>query len=207
MSIAQTATATGITGLRTAAFFFALGGALLLGLIFRSTARHMDSLATSSIGSHRVGRALRRQSRNVLHDFTLPGAYGGLSRIDHAVLTPGGVLCIRARHESGVVFGSEDEAQWTNVDGKERTRFLNPLIENEGRTRALRAILPEVPIASLVVFTGDVQFSQPPPANVIQLPQLESFIAKFALGPSKVDDWDTVWLTLKSATVSPQRRE
>ena len=37
-------------------------------------------------------RVLRRRSPNVLHDFILPGAYGGLTKIDHAVLTAGGIM-------------------------------------------------------------------------------------------------------------------
>jgi hypothetical protein len=79
---------------------------------------------------------------------------------------------------------------------------LNPLIQNEGRRRALQQIVPEVPVASLVVFTGSVEFTTPPPANVIQTRQLKSFVSKFVLGPSKVGDWDAVWLTVQDAALT-----
>jgi hypothetical protein len=138
----------------------------------------------------------------VLHDFILPGAYGGLAKIDHAVLTAGGILCIQSKHYNGIVFGAEDEAQWTNVDGTRRRRFLNPLIQNEGRSRALRKVLSDVPVANLVVFTGSVEFTSAPPKNVIHLRDLESFIAKFVFGPSKIEDWNSVWLTVKSAALT-----
>jgi len=182
-------------------FFFSLAGALLLTLVFRSTASHVIRVATSRIGARRIRRVLTRRSKDVLDDFLLPGAYGGLTRIDHAILTSGGILCIQTKHYNGIVFGGTDEPQWTNVDGIHRRKFLNPIIQNQGRTRALQKVVPGVPVASLVVFTGDIQFTSPPEKNVIPLKQLDSYIAKFVFGPCKIDDWDAVWMTVKSAAL------
>lgn len=193
---------TGITNIGPAAIFFTIAGTLLLTLIFRSTASHIVGLVTSWIGTLRIRRALRRRSPDVLHDFILPGAYGGLTKIDHAILTAGGILCIQTKHYNGIVFGGEDEAQWTNVDGTIRRRFLNPLIQNEGRTRALQIVVPNVPVANLIVFTGNVEFTTPPPKNVIRVSQVDSYIAKFIFGPSKIKDWHAVWLTVNSAALT-----
>ncbi len=195
---------TGITNIGPAAIFFTLAGALLLTLIFRSTASHIVGLVTSWIGTLRIRRALRRRSPDVLHDFILPGAYGGLTKIDHAILTAGGILCIQTKHYNGIVFGGEDEAQWTNVDGTIRRRFLNPLIQNEGRTRALQKVVPNVPVANLIVFTGNVDFPTPPPNNVIRVSQVDGYIAKFIFGPSKIKDWHAVWLTVNSAALTDE---
>lgn len=199
---APPAAATGITSVRPALFLFALAGTLFLALAFRSTARYLVEVATARLGSLRIRRVLCRRSPDVLHDFILPGAYGGLTGIDHAILTSGGILCIRTKHYNGLVFGAEDEPQWTNVDGAARRRFLNPLIQNEGRTRALRRILPEVPVANLVVFTGTVEFPTPPPKNVIHVSKLDAYIEKFIFGPSKIEDWDAVWMSLRSAALT-----
>ena len=193
---------TGITSVGPAMFIFTIAGALLLTLVFRTAANHVASFVTSRIGDRRIRRALERRSPDVLHDFILPGAYGGLAKIDHAVMTAGGILCIQTKHCNGIVFGGEDEAQWTNVDGVERRRFLNPLIQNEGRRRALQKIVPDVPVANLVIFTGSVEFTAAPPQNVIHVRNLESFVAKFVFGPSKVQDWDAVWLTVKAAALT-----
>ena len=195
---------TGITNFGPAAIFFTIAGALLLTLIFRSTASHIVGLVTSWIGTLRIRRALRRRSPDVLHDFILPGAYGGLTKIDHAILTAGGILCIQTKHYNGIVFGGEEEAQWTNVDGTIRRRFLNPLIQNEGRTRALQNIVPDVPVANLIVFTGNVEFPTPPPKNVIGVSQVDGYIAKFIFGPSKIKDWHAVWLTVNSAALTDE---
>lgn len=196
--------ATGITSVGPAAFIFTIAGALLLTLIFRSTASHVMRIVTGRIGAFRIRRALEARSPDVLHDFILPGAYGGLVKIDHAILTAGGILCIQTKHYNGIVFGAEDEAQWTNVDGTVRRRFLNPMIQNEGRTRALQNVVPDIPVDNVVVFTGNVDFPTPPPKNVIHVGRLDSFIAKHVFGPSKVKDWDAAWLTVKSAALTDE---
>ena len=201
---AQSAVVTGITNIRPAAFVLAVAGALLLTLIFRSAASHVTHVITRKIGEIRIRRALHKRSPNVMHDFILPGAYGGLKKIDHAILTAGGFLCIQTKHYHGIVFGEQDEPQWTNVEGVGKRRFLNPLIQNESRTRAMQNVVPEAPIRNLVVFTGSVDFPTPPPPNVIHVRDLDSYIAKFVLGPSKIDDWDAVWLTLKSAALTDE---
>lgn len=193
---------TGITSVGPAKFLFTLAVALLLTLIFRSTANHLARFVTAKLGQSRIRTALAKRSPDVLHDFILPGAYGGLAKVDHAILTAGGILCIQTKHFNGVVFGGEDEAQWTTVDGIRRRRFLNPLIQNEGRTRALQKVVPDVPVANVVIFSGNVEFTTPPPKNVIHVNQLESYIAKFVFGPSKIDDWDAVWLTVKGAAMT-----
>ena len=199
---AETAVVTGITSVGPAMFMFTIAGALFLTLIFRKAATQLAHLIVSRIGEIRIRRALETRSKDVLHDFMLPGAYGGIARIDHAIMTAGGILCIQTKHYNGIVFGEADEPQWTNVDGVARRRFLNPLIQNEGRTRALQKIVPDVPVANLVIFTGSVEFTSAPPKNVIRVSQLESFIAKFIFGPSKVEDWDAVWMTLQSAALT-----
>ncbi|MDH4126402.1 MAG: NERD domain-containing protein [Gammaproteobacteria bacterium] len=195
---------TGLGDVGPAAFFFTVAAALFLTLIFRSTATHIVGLVSSWLGTIRIRRVLDRRSANVLHDFILPGAYGGLTRVDHAILTAGGILCIQTKHYNGIVFGGEEEAQWTNVDGTRNRRFLNPLIQNAGRTRALQNVVPDIPVANLVVFTGSVDFPAPPPKNVIPVAQLDTYIAKFVFGPSKVKDWDAAWLTLKSAALTDE---
>jgi len=195
---------TGITSIGPAMFVFTIAAALVLTLIFRSTVGHLTHFLTGRIGRFRIQRALLARSKDVLHDFILPGAYGGLAKIDHAIMTAGGILCIRTVHYSGIVFGGEDEAQWTNVDGVSRRRFLNPLIQNEGRRRAVQQVMPAVPVANLVIFSGRVEFTSEMPKNVIHVDQLESFVAKFVFGPSKIDDWVAVWLTLQAAILTDE---
>ena len=118
------------------------------------------------------------------------------------MLTSGGILCIQAKHLNGVVFGEADEPQWTNVDGMQRRKFLNPLIQNTGRTKALQNVVPNVPVASLVVFTGSIQFTSTLERNVIHVKDLDSYIARFVFGPCKIDDWHAVWMSVRAAALT-----
>ena len=195
---------TGLTNTGIGLFIIAIAAALLVTLFFRASATHVARIVTQKLGEARIRHILNARSANVLEDTILPGAYGGLTRIDHAILTSGGILCIRTIHCNGIVFGDADEPQWTNVDGIRRRKFLNPLIQNQGRTRALQNIVPDVPVASLVVFTGAVQFTTLPEKNVIHVRNLDSYIARFVFGPCKIEDWDAVWMTVRAASLTDE---
>ena len=199
-----TANADVVTGLANTGiglFIIAIAAALLLTLVFRASATHVAKMVAEKIGKRKIHKILNARSPDLLEDFILPGAYGGLTHIDHAILTSGGILCIQTKHYNGIVFGGADEPQWTNVDGVRRRKFLNPLIQNEGRKKALQKIVPNVPVANLVVFTGSIQFTSPLEDNVIHVRDLDSYIAKFVFGPCEINDWDAVWLTVKSTAL------
>ena len=183
-------------------FVFAMAGTLLLAIVFRASATHIARIVTAKIGKRRIQKILLAKSPDLLDDFILPGAYGGLIHIDHGILTSGGILCIQTKHYNGVVSGGADEPQWTNFDGIHRRNFLNPLMQNEGRRKALQKLVPDVPIVNLVVFTGSVQFTSPLGKNVIHVRDLNSYISKFEFGPCKVENWDDVWLTVKSTALT-----
>ena len=195
---------TGLTNVGPAMFVIAIACALLLTLFFRVSVTRVAILVTAEIGRRRIRRSLKQKSRDVLEDFILPGAYGGLTKIDHAILTSGGIICIQTKHYNGIVFGEPEDPQWTNVDGVQRRKFLNPMIQNEGRAKALQKVVPAVPVANLVVFTGSVQFTSPLDKNVIHVSRLSSFIAKFVFGPCKIMDWDAVWMTVKAAALTDE---
>jgi hypothetical protein len=180
----------------------AVAAGLILTLLVRPTIGVVARSLGQTLGRRRITRSLDRNGAAVLHDFILPGAYGGLTRIDHALMTGGGVFCIQTRHYKGVIFGEPDDPQWTNVEGVRSRRFLNPQIQNEGRANALRKLVPGLPVANLVVFTGPVQFTTPRDRNVIHIRDLERFIGSFEFGPSAIEDWDAAWLTIRSAALT-----
>lgn len=192
---------TGITGIGPSAFAFTIAAALLATLLFRALTRRATHAAGRMLGRWRLRRLLQAHGPHVLHDVILPGAYGGLARIDHALLATGGLLCIRAIHVDGTVTGRQDDAQWTHVDGPRTGRLLNPLIQNEGRARAIRKVLGDVPVFNLVVFTGAVQFGGTPPPDVITLDRLQERIAQHAAATAVVDT-DAAWSCLRDAVLT-----
>lgn len=201
---ATTEVVTGLTNVGSAMPVIAIAFGLLLTLFLRKSAIHAGRLVAARIGKRRVLGILKKKSPDVLQDFILPGAYGGLTKIDYAMLTSGGIICVQTKHYNGIVFGGPDEPQWTNVDGIHRRKFLNPMIQNEGRTRALKKVVPSVPVANLVVFTGSVQFTSPLEKNVVHVRDLNSYIAMFVFGPCKIRDWDAVWMTVQAAALTDE---
>lgn len=207
-SFAQSAEEAGVGVSQSGAgwFFIAAAIIVLAALVLRSQPFHFTGQYRQWRAENRIRKTLRNCGRDVIHDFVLPGAYGGRSRIDHALLTKGGIICILARHYDGTIFGKPEDPQWLNVDGTIRRKFLNPMIQNEARVRALQKIVPGVPVRNLVVFTGDVHFSAERDKNVIHLDQLNSAIAMLRFGPCQVEDWDASWLSVKSAALDNSGR-
>lgn len=201
---ADSSMSTGVTVTSGSLTLFAVAFALVAALLLRHSAARFGAMVTRHIGEARLKRILAKRSVNVLSNFIVPGAYGGLARIDHAVMTTGGILCVRILHFDGVVFGTEEEAQWTHVDGVTRRRFLNPMIQNEGRRRALANVVPEVPVDGLVVFTGRVDFPNPLPKGAIHISALGGFLARHVFGPSRIDDWDAVWMSVQAAALTDE---
>ncbi len=196
--------ATGITSVGPAVFLFSIAFAIILTLLFRRVTLRASSGLLRRVGRLRLQRAIGRISSTHADDSLIPGAYGGLVRLDHVVLTAGGFICIRAVHGSGTVFGSADDPQWTLVDGDARRRFLNPMIQNEGRCRALRRVGGEVPVTNLVVFTGNVQFVAERSDGVVGVGELASFHDKLVFGPSKVTDWDATWMSFRDSVLTDE---
>lgn len=199
---ARTTTGASLSSLSAAIIVVAC--ALFLVLLLKSSTTSLGQVIGKRVARRRLRKILRGRSPDMLENLIIPGAYGGLTRIDCAVLTTGGILCIQIKHCKGIVFGSENEPQWKNVDGVRQRKFLNPVIQNAGRTRALQKIVPDIPVASLVVFTGPAQLTAPKVRNAIRVRDLDSYIAKFVFGPCKVKDWDAVWLTVKSAALTDE---
>ena len=199
---AESAATVGLVNVGVGMVFFTIAGALLLTLVFRASAAHVVKLLTAYLGEQRIRRLLNQNGRDAIHDFMLPGAFGGLTHIDHALLTKGGIICIQTKHCNGTVFGKPNEAQWTNIDGALRQKFLNPMIQNDGRAKALEKVVPGVPIRNLVVFTGSVSFTSKLDRNVIHINQLNSYIARFKFGPCQIKDWSAVSLSVKSAALT-----
>lgn len=194
--------ATGLSNTGTGWILIIVAIAVLGTLFFGSGLTQLASAVTRRSGRRRIARMLRRTTPDVIEDFILPGAYGGLTRIDFAVLTSAGIVCIQTKHYNGIVFGEPNDPQWTIVEGMHRRKFLNPRIQNEGRSRALQNVVPNVPVHSLVVFCGESEFSAQKIDNVIHISALTAQLEKLKAAPCQIEDWDAVWMTVKSAALT-----
>jgi hypothetical protein len=128
-----------------------------------------------------VGEALVAQAINsgllglhaLLNNVTLKTA-DGTTQIDHILVAGTGIFVIETKHYTGWIFGRLGDGKWTQTFYKNKFRFLNPLLQNDGHLKALQALftLPESAFISLVVFTGNAEFKTDLGPKVLKLPQL-----------------------------------
>ncbi len=173
---------------------FTLAAALILTLLFRKSAGYAATRVVKALRRRKIRQALA--GMEFVEDALLPGAYGGLARVDFAVRLPGGIACLRVIHVDGTLTGSDDTAQWSVVSGTHRRRMLNPVIQNEGRARAIRKVVGAVPVHAITVACGRHKTL---PACVITVAALSAALQAF--DASEVEGLDEAWMELKAAVI------
>lgn len=81
---------------------------------------------------------------------------GAFSEVDVALVNEKGLFVIESKNYSGWIFGSEAQKMWTQTfPSGRKERFYNPVRQNAGHIKALRAALGnDVPMFSVVVFSS-----------------------------------------------------
>lgn len=98
--------------------------------------------------------------RAIFHDCYIRKASGQYTQVDLVVATRVGLLVFEIKDYSGWIFGHFRQRYWTQVlaYGREKHRFYNPIMQNDGHIRAIRENLPHnpgIPIYSIIVFFGN----------------------------------------------------
>lgn len=149
-------------------------------------------------GERAVSNALKGMGTELLNDVIIPDGRGGLTQLDHVVLTSDRLLVLETKNYKGMIFGQEWDKQWTQKLGRRSYQFENPLHQNYLHTEALKALLPGRRVQGLVVFVGGGIFPKGMPNGVTTLLGLEKNIEYLTEG-SGIDAklWDA-WDQLKS---------
>lgn len=97
--------------------------------------------------------------RAIFHDCYIRKSNGSYTQVDLVVTTSQGLLAFEIKYYSGWIFGHFRQKYWTQVlaYGKEKHRFYNPIMQNNGHIQAIRDNLPSnpnIPIYSIIVFFG-----------------------------------------------------
>lgn len=81
---------------------------------------------------------------------------GASSEVDVVLANEKGLFVIESKNYSGWIFGSETHEMWTQTfPSGRKERFYNPVRQNVGHIKALRAALgDDVPMFSVVVFSS-----------------------------------------------------
>lgn len=93
-----------------------------------------------------------------LVDVLVPDGMGAGYHVDFLLLTVHGIVLIDMREVRGNIFGSDQMAEWTVMDGPRRFTFVNPQNGLYDRVAAVKAITGDVPVEGRVVFTKGSRF-------------------------------------------------
>lgn len=122
-------------------------------------------------------RALKRLSATYLKDVLIPDGLGGEIQLDYLVRLPDRVLVIDLKEMHGVLFGSEQIDEWTQIVDRRSYRFRNPLYDNRMRCQAVAELIKPVAVVGRVVFTDAGEFPRGRPQGVSTIGTLISDLA------------------------------
>lgn len=130
-------------------------------------------------GESKVNNCLRKfKGKEFAHvkDVMLPSR-GKTSQIDNLLISPYGIFVIEMKNYKGVIKGCVDQPKWLQSlpGSKYKPReFYNPIWQNEGHIRALKALcarqFPNLQYHNIVVFSDECKLPKIP--NVIRLKDL-----------------------------------
>lgn len=106
-----------------------------------------------------LASVLDKTDYRVFSDVILP-TRSATTQVDHIVLSRFGIFVIETKNMSGWIFGSLDQAKWTQVlKGGKKRQFQNPINQNRGHVRAVKRVLgvDERTLHNFVVFVGSAE--------------------------------------------------
>jgi len=129
----------------------------------------LKGLVGEAMGSLAAKLFLDSRIYHSLNNVTLQTSNGTV-QIDHVIVSRFGIFVIEAKNYQGWIFGSENQAEWTqSLRGGRKFKFQNPLRQNYRHIKTLSEFLglPEDKFHSVVMFWGDSEFKTTMPPNVM----------------------------------------
>lgn len=103
----------------------------------------------------------------------------GTTEIDGLVVAPTGIFVIEAKTYKGEIEGRADDAEWTQVLGRTRRKFQNPLRQNYGHRKAIESIVGRKlagEVVPVVAFSGEARFRGARPKGVMDFGDVAAFV-------------------------------
>jgi len=103
------------------------------------------------------------------HDVIIPSK-NGTTQIDHLIVSPYGVFIVETKNIKGWIFGSENQAKWTQTLYRKKYSFQNPIRQTFRQKKILSEFLniDESKIHTVINYVGDCKFKTSLPVNVIK---------------------------------------
>ena len=127
---------------------------------------------------YRARKALRTAvtegSADHLTNALVPDGMGGGFHVDFLLLTLRGVVVIDLRDVQGNIFGGDQMAEWTVMDGAHRFTFTNPQSALYDRIAAVKAVAGDLPVEGRIVFTRRGKFPKGLPKWTLMIDALNA---------------------------------
>ena len=123
----------------------------------------------------------------------------GTTQIDHLLVSQYGIFIVETKNIKGWIFGSENQAKWTQTLIGEKHSFQNPLRQTFRQKKVLAEFLglKESLIHPIIHFVGNCQFKTAMPPNVIRR-GLSRYIKRFTTPVLLIEEVDRITNTLES---------
>ncbi|OYW74278.1 MAG: hypothetical protein B7Z37_18380 [Verrucomicrobia bacterium 12-59-8] len=153
----------------------------LVLFIYRRFRPSINGSLGESLVTQGTFRLLDKEHYRGFSDLYVPRPDGdGLTQVDHAVVSPYGIFVIETKNYTGLIYGSEHQAKWTQTFGSGgKFSFQNPIWQNKMHLRALAQLLnlPESKFRPVIFFMGGSAFKTELPEYVIDT-SLTSYISE-----------------------------
>jgi len=121
-----------------------------------------------------------RKNDLIIKNVVIP-ANEGTTQIDQIVISKHGIFVIEIKNYKGWIFGEKTSRKWMQILYKTKNSFQNPLHQNYKHIKSLETItgISENKFISVIVFSGEVVFKTPMPANVLKGVDYINYIKSF----------------------------
>jgi hypothetical protein len=146
--------------------FIVIGILALLGAFVRSP------LFKGWLGEAIVNLGLKvfldKGTYHLVRNVTLP-CDDGTTQIDHVIVSRFGIFVVETKNMRGWIFGTEQDAKWTQKFRKSSFHFQNPLRQNYKHVAVMAETtgLPPEAFKSMIMFIGDAKLKTGVPTNVM----------------------------------------
>ena len=181
------------------------------GGLFSRQGHQLRAKIKGAMGERAVIRAIEkgldRDVYKVINDVTIAHD-GGTTQIDHVIVSVHGVFSVETKNMKGTIYGQARDKNWTQLVGRKKFQFQNPLRQNYKHTQALKETLglSDEQVHGIVVFAGRAKFAKGKPANVVRVKNFIGLVKSYgtnALEPAQVDQ---ILITIENTRLPPGAR-
>ncbi len=136
------------------------------------------------VGEYTVNQYLEKLPKSdytILNNTMITDKDGKTHQIDHIILSKYGVFVIETKNFQGLIKGDAYQKQWTQLLGKTKNSFYNPIHQNYGHVKVLENLLgiPENSFVSIVCFSNGAKLEISNNDKVVNLNNLNKTILRY----------------------------